>query len=63
MSLVWKSVLITAALGLALMFMEWNMARKKKEGFTDTDKSNLIGLFWLTLGVCALVAFGVANLA
>lgn len=62
MSLVMKSVLITAALGLLLMFYEWNMARKKKEGFTPTDRGNLIGLFWLTLGACALVAFGVANL-
>ncbi|MFH1602918.1 MAG: hypothetical protein ABIH03_03315 [Pseudomonadota bacterium] len=57
-----KSVLITAGLGLLLMFVEWNMARKKKEGFTATDRSNLFGLFWLTLGACALVAFGVANL-
>ena len=51
MSLVWKSVLITAALGLALMFIEWNIARKKKEGFTASDRSNLIGIFWLTLGL------------
>ncbi len=62
MSLIWKSVLITAGLGLLLMFIDWNMARKKKEGFTPADRSNLFGLFWLTLGACALVAFGVANL-
>jgi len=62
MSLIWKSVLITAGLGLLLMFIDWNMARKKKEGFTAADRSNVIGLFWLTLGACALVAFGVANL-
>ena len=62
MSLIWKSVLITAGLGVLLMIIDWNMARKKKEGFTATDRSNIIGLFWLTLGACALVAFGVANL-
>ena len=62
MSLVMKSVIVTAILGLLLMFAEWRMAKKKKEGFTDTDKKNIVGLFWLTLGACALVAFGVANL-
>jgi hypothetical protein len=44
------------------MIIDWNVARKKKEGFTPADRSNLVGLFWLTLGACALVAFGVANL-
>lgn len=62
MSLIMKSVLITAALGLLLMIVEWNMARKKKEGITAADKRNLRDLFFMTLGACALVAFAVANL-
>lgn len=62
MSLVMKSVLITAVLGLLFIIVEWNMMRKKKEGITPADKGNLRDLFLLTIGACALVAFGVANL-
>jgi hypothetical protein len=63
MTLVMKSVWITAGLGLLFMFVEWNMMRRKKEGITAADKRNLRDLFLLTLGACALVAFGVTNLA
>ena len=62
MTLVMKSVLITAALGLLLVIYEWNMMRKKKEGVTPTDRRNLRDLVFMTAGACALVAFGVANL-
>lgn len=62
MTLIMKSVLITAGLGLLLMIVEWNMMRKKKGGITPPDKRNLRDLFLMTLGVCALVAFTVANL-
>ena len=62
MSLVMKSVLITAGLGVLFIIVEWNMMRKKKEGITPSDKRNLRDLVLLTLGACALVAFGVANL-
>lgn len=62
MSLVMKSVLITAALGLLFVIVEWNMMRKKKEGVTPSDRRNLRDLVFLTAGACALVAFGVANL-
>ena len=61
MTLIMKSVLITAALGLLLMIVEWNMLRKKKEGIVAADKRNLRDLFLMTLGACALVAFAVAN--
>ena len=61
MTLIMKSVLITAGLGLLLMIVEWNMMRKKKGGITPPDKRNLRDLFLMTLGVCALVAFTVAN--
>ena len=62
MTLVMKSVLITAGLGLLFIIFEWNMMRKKKEGIVASDKRNLRDLFLLTLGACALVAFAVANL-
>jgi hypothetical protein len=62
MTLITKSVLITAGLGLLLLIVEWNMMRKKKEGITAADKRNLRDLLLMTLGACALVAFTVANL-
>jgi hypothetical protein len=62
MTLVMKSVLITAGLGLLFVFVEWNMMRKKKEGVTPTDRRNLRDLLMMTVGACALVAFAVANL-
>jgi hypothetical protein len=62
MTLVMKSVLITAGLGLLLIIYEWNMMRKKKEGVTPVDMRNLRDLVFMTAGACALVAFGVANL-
>ena len=61
MTLIMKSALITAGLGLLLIIIEWNVMRKKKEGITPADWSNLRGLFYVTLGACALVAFVVAN--
>jgi hypothetical protein len=62
MTLVTKSVLVTAVLGMMLIFFEWNMMRKKKEGVTPADKRNLRDLVFFTIGACALVAFAVANL-
>jgi hypothetical protein len=62
MTLVMKSVLITAGLGLLFVIVEWNMMRKKKEGVTATDRKNLRDLVLLTAGACGLVAFAVANL-
>ena len=62
MTLIMKSVLITAGLGLLLLIVEWNMARKKKEGITPADKRNLRDLVFMTAGACALVAFAIANL-
>ena len=62
MTLLMKSVLITAGLGLLFVIIEWNMMRKKKEGVTPADWRNLRDLVRLTIGACALVAFTVANL-
>lgn len=62
MSLIMKSVLITAGLGLLFVIVEWNMMRKKKGGVAAEDKRNLRDLVLLTAGACAMVAFLVANL-
>lgn len=62
MTLLTKSVLITAGLGLLLVIFEWNMMRKKKEGVTPADRRNLRDLVLMTVGACALVAFTVATL-
>jgi hypothetical protein len=58
-----KSVLITAGLGLLLILVEWNMKRKQKGGVSPSDWRSLRDLAFMTIGACALVAFGVANLA
>jgi hypothetical protein len=58
-----KSVLITAGLGLLLILVEWNMKRKQKGGVSPSDWRSLRDLVFMTIGACALVAFGVANLA
>jgi hypothetical protein len=63
MTLIMKSVLITAGLGLLLLIVEWNVMRKKKEGITPADRRNLRDLVLLTAGACALVAFVVANVS
>ena len=63
MTLVMKSVLITAVLGLLLVLFEWNMKRKQKGGLAASDWRSLRDLLFLTVGACGLVAFGVANLA
>jgi len=57
-----KSVLITAGLGLLLIFVEWNMKRKQKDGLVASDWRSLRDLVLMTIGACALVAFVVANL-
>ena len=62
MTLVMKSVLITAGLGLLFIIFEWNLMRKKKEGVTPTYNKTLGYLVLFTAGAWGLVAFGVANL-
>ena len=48
MTLIMKSVLVTAGLGLLLIIFEWNMMRKKKEGVTPVDWKNLRDLVFIT---------------
>ena len=63
MTLVMKSVLITAGLGLLLVLVEWNMKRKQKGGLAASDWRNLRDLVMMTIGACVLVAFGIWGLA
>ncbi len=46
---------VTFALGMALILIEYLMARKKKGGFQSHDALRIWGLFWLTVFVSALV--------
>ncbi len=62
MTLIMKSVLITAGLGLLLVLIEWNMKRKQKGGLTANDWRAIRDLLLLTIGACGLVAFVVAYL-
>ena len=62
MSLMWKAVIVTAVLGLLLIFFEWNMKRKQKGGVSPSDWKSIRGLVLATIGACVLVAFAVANL-
>lgn len=62
MTLVMKSVLIAAGLGLILVIVEWNLKRKQKDGLSPSDWRSLRDLVLMTIGACALVAFAVTNL-
>jgi hypothetical protein len=41
---------------MLIILTEWNMARKKKEGVTWTDKQRMIGIFWVSCAMSGLVA-------
>jgi hypothetical protein len=46
---------ITFAVGMALIVVEYMVARKKKEGVTPTDRQRIVGIFWLSLFASVLV--------
>lgn len=50
-----KYALIAFGIGCLIVIMEWNMARKKKEGVTWTDKKRFRGILGVAVGVSALV--------
>ena len=52
--------LVTFALGIGLIFVEYIMAGKKKGGVSATDKKSIVGLFWITVCVSGLVMFVVS---
>ena len=47
---------ITFGVGMLIIFFEYWMAKKKKEGITWTDKQRMIGIFWISVAMAALVA-------
>jgi multisubunit Na+/H+ antiporter MnhB subunit len=52
---VYKWMGIVFAAGVVLMVLEYRFAKKKKEGFTRTDRGRIIGIFWLTIFFCLLI--------
>ena len=55
MDTVYQWMGIVAAGGIALMVIEYQFAKKKKEGFTTTDRQRIVGLFWITISMSLLV--------
>jgi hypothetical protein len=53
---MFKWAAVTFGIGMLIIFAEWNMARKKKEGVTWTDKKRMTGIFWISVALSALVA-------
>jgi len=51
-----KWAAITFGIGMLILFFEYRMAGKKKEGITWTDKQRMIGIFWVSVAMAALVA-------
>ena len=51
-----KWAAITFGVGMLIIFFEYSMAKKKKEGITWTDKQRMIGIFWIAVCMAALVA-------
>ena len=55
MDTVYQWMGIVFAGGIALMVIEYQFAKKKKEGFTVTDRRRIVGLFWVTISMSLLV--------
>ena len=51
-----KWAAITFGIGMLIMWFEYSMAKKKKEGITWSDKQRMIGIFWIAVAMSALVA-------
>lgn len=56
----WMGIVI--ALGIALMVIEYQFAKKKKEGFTPTDKQRILGILWVSI-VLSLIVGGLIWMA
>jgi hypothetical protein len=52
-----KYALITFGIGCLIVIIEWNMAKKKKEGVTWTDKQRMRGILGVAVGLSVLVYF------
>ena len=51
-----KWAAITFGVGMLIIFLEWNMARKRKGGITPTDRRRMLGIFWTSVALAAFVA-------
>jgi glucose uptake protein GlcU len=51
-----KWAAITFGIGMLIIALEYNMAKKKKGGITWTDKKRMTGIFWISVAMAALVA-------
>src|SRR5437867_2856580 len=52
---IYKWMGIVLAVGIALMVIEYRFAKRKKEGFTPTDRQRVTGIFWITIFLSLLV--------
>ena len=50
-----KAMGIVFLIGIALMYIEYRFAKKKKEGYTPIDRQRIVGIFWLTCFFSLLV--------
>ncbi len=55
MNTVYKWMGIVLAAGIALIVIEVQFAKRKKEGFTPTDRKRVVGIFWLTVFFSLLI--------
>ena len=55
MNPIYKWMGIVLAGGIALMVIEYRFAKKKKEGFTPTDRKRVVGIFWIAIFLSLLV--------
>ena len=55
MNPIYKWMGIIFAAGIALIVIEVQFAKKKKEGFTPTDRKRVAGIFWITIFLSLLV--------
>ncbi len=55
MNPIYKWMGIVFAVGIALIVIEVQFAKKKKEGFTPTDRKRVVGIFWLAIFFTLLV--------
>ncbi len=55
MNPIYKWMGIVFAAGIALIVIEVQFAKKKKEGFTPTDRKRVAGIFWITIFLSLLV--------
>ncbi len=53
---MWKWAGITFGVGMLLIAFEWQIAKKKKEGVTWTDRQRMLGIFWISIALALLVA-------